>query len=91
MENFLHFLADYWDSKNLLPINQNKKIFLTDEHQCYSNKARNNYIKENPEEVDFTCYHEEEDTRIVYHAHKISPGSRILIKASDTDVLVILL
>ncbi|CAH1106548.1 unnamed protein product [Psylliodes chrysocephalus] len=31
------------------------------------------------------------DTRIIFHAYKAAPGSRILIKASDTDVLIILL
>lgn len=86
----VHFLSDYWENKNLLPIIQNKKIFLTVEHLCYSYQAQDNCIKK-IEEVDYTCYHEEADTRIVFHAHKVTPGSRILIKASDTDVLVILL
>lgn len=57
---------------------------------CYSYQAQENIIKKT-EEVDYTCYHEEADTRIVFHAHKITQGSRILIKASDTDVLIILL
>lgn len=53
-------------------------------------QAQQNCIKKS-EEVDYTCNHEEADTRIVFHAHKVTPGSRILIKASDTDVLIIIL
>lgn len=86
----VQFLADYWENKNLLPIIGNKKIFLTVEHLCYSYQAQDNCIRK-CEEADYTCHHEEADTRIIFHAYKVTPGSRILIKASDTDILIILL
>lgn len=37
------------------------------------------------------CDHEEADTRIVYHISKVPEHSNILIRASDTDILIILL
>lgn len=40
----------------------------------------------------FTCdKHEEADTKIVYHACKADANSNILIRCSDTDVLIIML
>lgn len=89
-EALVQFLADHWDNKDLVPIIQTKKIFLTVDHQCYSYQVEQNSIRKT-EEVDYECHHEEADTRIIFHAHKAAPGSRILIKASDTDVFIILL
>lgn len=89
-EALVKFLADYWENNHLFQIIKNKKVFLTVEHLCYSYQVQDNGIKK-IEEVDYICYHEEADTRIVFHAHKAKSGSRILIKASDTDVLIILL
>ncbi|GBP21057.1 hypothetical protein EVAR_11088_1 [Eumeta japonica] len=42
-------------------------------------------------EDDLTCDHEEADTRIVCHISKVPEHSNILIIASDTDILIILL
>ena len=84
------FLADYWENDHLATIIQNKKIFLTVDHQCYSYQVCENSVSKT-EETKYECYHEEADTRIIFHASKAEPGSRILIKASDTDVLIILL
>lgn len=89
-EALVRFLAEYWVNKNVVTIIGNKKIFLTVDHQCYSFQVQENFIKKT-EETDYECHHEEADTRMIFHAHKIVAGSKILIKASDTDVLVILL
>lgn len=84
------FLADFWENDHLATIIQNKKIFLTVDHQCYSYQVHENSVNKTGE-TKYECYHEEADTRIIFHASKAEPGSRILIKASDTDVLIILL
>ncbi|XP_049318490.1 uncharacterized protein LOC125780337 isoform X2 [Bactrocera dorsalis] len=86
----VHFLAEYWENQNFVTIVGNKKIFLTVDHQCFSYEVQQNSIKKS-EEVDYLCHHEEADTRMIFHAYKAPPESKILIKASDTDVLVILL
>lgn len=89
-EALVQFLADYWQNDNLVTIIQNKKNFLTVDHHCYSYEVQGNSVKKT-EETNYECYHEEADTRIIFHASKAEPGSRVLIKASDTDVLIILL
>lgn len=53
---------------------------------CVSN---NHVIKS--EEVDILCHHEEADTRIMFHIYKAPKNSKILVKATDTDVLIIIL
>lgn len=60
------------------------------ENYCYSYQVQQNRIIKT-EEVEYMCHHEEADTRIVFHTSRVTPGSKILIKSSDTDVLIILL
>lgn len=43
------------------------------------------------DETDLHCHHEEADTRMMYHLSKLESHSKIMIKAFDTDILVILL
>lgn len=43
------------------------------------------------EQTNYECNHEEADTRIMFHISKVLPTSNILVKAFDTDVLIILL
>lgn len=67
-----------------------KKVYLTVGKTCYS------YVSENGktskvEETALECCHEEADSRIVFHLNKCKNNSKVLIKASDTDVLIILL
>lgn len=42
-------------------------------------------------EANFKCFHEEADTRIVYHLSKLAGNPKVMVKASDIDVLVIIL
>ncbi|XP_050563640.1 uncharacterized protein LOC126913014 [Spodoptera frugiperda] len=84
------FLANYWENDHLATIIGNKKILLTVEEHCYSYISDQNCVIKTAEN-SYECHHEEADTRIIFHAYKAAPGSRILIKSVDTDVLIILL
>ncbi|KAH9637765.1 hypothetical protein HF086_007794 [Spodoptera exigua] len=75
-EALVQFLADYWENDRLATIIQNKKIFLTVDHQCYSYEVQENSVKKT-EETNYECHHEEADTRIIFHASKAKPGSPI--------------
>lgn len=86
----VQFLANYLENNQFVGIIRNKKIFITVQDICYSYKVHQDKIIKT-EEIDYQCYHEEADTRIIFHAHKVASGSRILIKASDTDVLITIL
>ena len=89
-EALVQFLANYWENDYLRKIINNKKIFVTVEEHCYSYQTQQNRVIKNKEN-DYECFHEEADTRMVFHAYKAASGSKILIKSADTDVLIILL
>ncbi|XP_053595581.1 uncharacterized protein LOC103568398 isoform X1 [Microplitis demolitor] len=89
-EALVHFLSNYWENDNLATIIQNKKVFLTVEKNCYSYQTQHNRVIKT-EEIGYLCDYEEADTRMIFHASRVTPGSKILIKSSDTDVLIILL
>ncbi|VVC93252.1 unnamed protein product [Leptidea sinapis] len=84
-EVFVKFLASHWVDDSFAPILGNKKIY-----QCFSYCSVGNFVVK-PEETELACKHEEADTRIVFHISKVPENSKILVKASDTDVLIILL
>lgn len=86
----VEFLADYWKNDHLQSILKRKKVFITVGSECYSYQTKDSHVVIT-EEVDYKCEHEEADTRIMFHISKVPPTSKILVKASDTDVLIILL
>lgn len=58
---------------------------------CYKIYNRDGKIAKQEEE-NFNCQHEEADSRMVFHLSRLPPEiTKIVIKASDTDVLIILL
>lgn len=89
-EALVQFLANDWQKDSMACILANKKIFITVEEKCFSFVSNNHSVKK-VEEPDFACYHEEADTRLIYHISKLKPNSKIMVKASDTDILIILL
>jgi len=89
-EALVKFLSNHWENNSLASILGKKKIFITVGEQCFSYCSVGNLVVKN-EEIELACKHEEADTRIVYHVNKMQEKSKILVKAADTDILVILL
>ncbi|KAH9635594.1 hypothetical protein HF086_012263 [Spodoptera exigua] len=89
-EALVQFLADYWENDRLTTIIQNKKIFLTVDHQCYSYEVQENSVKK-LKKLIMNVITKRQIQGLFFMLLKAKPGSRILIKASDTDVLIILL
>lgn len=89
-EVFVKFLASHWVDDSFAPILGNKKNYVTVGEQCFSYCSAGNLVVKT-EETELACKHEEADTRIVFHISKVPENSKILVKASDTDVLIILL
>lgn len=69
---------------------KNKKIYITVEDQCFSFFV-NDLVVTKVLENDFQCFHEEADTRIIFHISRCHPNTKVMVNASDTDILVILL
>lgn len=65
-------------------------MYLTVEDKCFSFQNLNSRVLKT-EETEFECAHEEADTRIIFHLSKLEPGSNVVVKASDTDILIIVL
>ena len=89
-EAFVEFLAEHWKSETAASILNEKKVFLTVQERCLSFRSVDNAAISSKEK-SYTCFHEEADTRIIYHISKVKPKSKIMIQATDTDILVILL
>lgn len=84
------FLFEYWKNNAMASVILNKKVFITIQERCFLFVAVDGHMIKK-EETDFTCHHEEVDTRIIFHISKLKVNSNIMIKASDTDILIILL
>ncbi|KAL3286793.1 hypothetical protein HHI36_001287, partial [Cryptolaemus montrouzieri] len=90
-EAFVQFLVNDWSTQDKATlIKPTQKVFLNYQ-LCHSyRKSAESVIREVSEK--YTCSaHEEADTKIVYHVCAVGLSTNILIKCSDTDILVILL
>lgn len=86
----VNFFIDHWASDEMVPFINDKTIFLNHKN-CHSYQVSGERVIRTLEE-DLECpAHEEADTKMVYHVTKVNDSSNILIKCSDTDVLVIML
>lgn len=87
---FVQFLIEYWKNDELAPFFANKTLYVNFDY-CYVYKANNNIVEHSEYEI-FSCpRHEEADTKLVHHICNIQYKANVLIKCSDTDILVILL
>lgn len=89
-ESLVDFFSTHWTSDDIVPFIGNKLIHLNF-RDCRSYKSNNGKIESTIIE-DLCCIlHEEADTKIIYHACSIVNQSNIVIRASDTDILIIML
>ena len=63
---------------------------MTLEEKCFSYHAQDDCVIKT-EVIELLCFHEEADTRMIFHISKSKQNSRIMVKATDTDVLILLL
>lgn len=87
----VQFLVKDWSTQDKATlIKPTQKVFLNYQ-LCHSyRKVAESVVSEVSEK--YTCSaHEEADTKIVYHVCAVGSNTNILIKCSDTDILVILL
>lgn len=89
-EALVSFLSEYWANDSVATILQGKKVFISVGDRCFSYQVIGNHVAKS-EETNYTCSHEEADTRIIFSLSKAAPTSRAVIKSLDTDILIILL
>ena len=89
-EALVNFFIDHWDSEDMVPFIGNKNIYLSF-NKCYSYKVLDNKVIKTIEESLSCEEHEEADSRIIYHICQIDFEAEIVIRCSDSDILIILL
>ena len=89
-EAFVEFLVENWENDLYSDIVRDKQVYITSKERCYSFRNVNGKLKKN-EEHHLYNYQEEAGYRMVYHLYMLpSPGNAV-VRAEDTDVLLILL
>jgi hypothetical protein len=87
---FVDFLTVYFETDEITSILGNKQLYVTNNTKCFLYESESGVVQKT--EVDnLRCLHEEADTRMVYHIFSLSSTKNIVVKANDTDVLIILL
>lgn len=89
-EAFVEFLTKHWSSEEIKSFLGNRQIYLNFRN-CQLYQVVDDTIQSSVVE-DLCCTsHEEADTKIIYHACNIAEQSNIVIRASDTDILIIMI
>ncbi|GFU92583.1 uncharacterized protein TNCV_4795121 [Trichonephila clavipes] len=73
----------------MYPFIKNKTIYLSLD-KCYSYRVVNNQVIRSIEE-SLSCDEHEADTRIIYRICQISVDAQVVVRCSDSDILIIFL
>ncbi|KAI9565074.1 hypothetical protein GHT06_008824 [Daphnia sinensis] len=88
--DFVKFLITAFEEESLSEIMRNKTLYMTEGSTCYCYKLVDGKILKSTE-GSMSSSHEEADTKIIAHLATIPPPANVVIRTSDTDVLVIAL
>ncbi|KAG1693768.1 Peripheral-type benzodiazepine receptor-associated protein 1 [Nymphon striatum] len=90
----IKFFMEEWKRNKYAAIIKRKTVVVAHENQCIQYTATQTGNVEHNEVPDYICSHVEADTTLVYHlsiASEASPGQNVVVRATDTDIMVILL
>ncbi|GFW49752.1 uncharacterized protein TNCV_358551 [Trichonephila clavipes] len=88
-EALVKFFIDHWANDNMYPFIGNKTIYLSFDKR-YSYRVVNNQVIKSIEE-SLLCDEHEADTRIIYHICLISVDAQVVVRCTDSDILIIFL
>lgn len=92
-EDLVEYLLESWAKDDKAPYFENKVVFVSYK-QCYRYELVNQHVVKTVDHTQSCPSHEEADTKIVFHAcnfEDLNPPYNILLRCSDTDILVIML
>ena len=89
-EALVSFLSEHWQCQHLSQVTGNKIIYITSKEKCFSFKNIEGILIRDEEET-LKSLQEEADYRVVYHISQLPPPSNVVVRANDTDILVVLL
>jgi len=88
------FLCSEWKDDKYASLVADKVLFVGEGTECYKYISMHGRI-EATEILELACHHQEADTRIIWHIQYITRGSdrtkNIVVRANDTDVLVLMI
>lgn len=87
-EKFVEFLIDDWTSDRFSLLCTNKTVKLNFD-KCYVYEASEGKMRRSID-YDLTCYHEEADTKIVYHICQLNRNFRVTVHCTDSDIPIIM-
>ncbi|GFV03419.1 uncharacterized protein TNCV_596271 [Trichonephila clavipes] len=89
-EALVKFVIDHWANDSMHSFIGNKTIYLSFD-KCYSYRVVNNQVIRSIKESLSWEEHEEAYTRIINHICQISVDAQVVVRCSDSDILIILL
>ena len=87
-EGLAQFILKEIRKEHYAPIIGNKTVYVSHGGKCLKLRVNSMGMLIVEEPTEFQGNHEEADTLLAFHAYKI--GGRIMVRSSDTDVLIIL-
>lgn len=91
-DSLVAFLCEYWSTYETSKLNNLECMYITTKDKCYLLVAGSSpqAILQRQEIRELESNHEEADTRLLLHSkHASFSHDRIMVKCSDTDVLVL--
>ena len=89
-KTLIEYLISSWEDDSLSSILGDKTIVVNKDDVCYSFSVRENKIIKTGVDTMY-CTYEEADSRMLFHLKSLSSISNVVLRTSDTDVLVIAL
>lgn len=89
-EKFVEFLIDDWKRDEFAQWCQGKTVKLNFD-QCYVYEVSDGNCMNRFIDYNLSCYHEEADTKIVYHICQLNKNYRVQVHCSDSDIPIIML
>lgn len=89
-EKFVKFLIEDWTRDEFITLITGKTIKLNYD-QCYIYEVSSENKIKRVIDYNFSCYHEEADTKIVYHICQFNTNYRVEIHCTDSDIPIIML
>lgn len=86
----IEFICNDWENNYMVPFIGEKTIYINHDI-CYKYEKQDEKIHRTVEENLNCTAHEEADTKIIFHICHLDTDADVIIRCSDTDILVILL
>lgn len=90
-QSLVKFFCEFWKNGIFADIIGNKILYyVNSDDVCFNFVRAHGHIQREISDK-LNCSHEEADSRITFHIAKMEANSNVVIRASDTDILIIIL